>query len=778
MISKKRKCVAFGEMFLLVMFSFAIAFMFSEYVGVGSAMDEGATAGSATQAGGAGSWGRGWSDMTTGTPGAGGAGGWTPPVTPGAGGEIFSVGAKSVFVEGHGLVNDVAVMRGADGFHYANVKSVGPVVFDNGKNAWVGTAADKLPAGTVESGTLTQTAGSSPTLMQGIFGGQGFGGGVGGALFSGLVWGGIIGGAAYGIAKLMGLNDNQAKSVGLAGFAGGFAGTSLYFVGQNMLAAGMPAAQLPWVFTPMGGLLIGAGIGIAIFVLTYKEQKKELVHFECLAWEPPTGGQNCEKCNENPMMPCSEYRCRSLGQACEIVNPGTEEERCIWKSKGDTSAPHIVPWDEALSPDGLRYVPDTAVSPPNRGFKIIDSEGDNCLPAFTPLEFGVIADEPAQCKIDYEPREKYGEMRYLFGESNLFIEEHTQRLRVMSTEESNGSYIPEVGIGGTFKLWVRCIDANENGEDSAMVAFSYCVDKGPDTTQPIVEGTDIRTGMPVSFGTDNVSIEVYVNEPANCRWSRQDKAYDAMENAMDCGTETYQVNANLNYVCSGRLTGIENRQENWFYFRCMDLSTAPGGRNKMETSHPLMILGTEELTMRSVGPAEEFTGSTSVVPVLLTAETAHGANEGEAICFYSTNNEDFIPMENTGSYLHNQSQDLSNGDYTYYFRCTDGGGNSVEANTTFTVTIDTGVPSITRVLRDGSVLKIITDEEAKCYYSETNCNYNVEDGLALTYENPTNRLIHITEWAEQVTYYIKCEDYQGNQPIPDQCQIIVKASEL
>jgi len=65
--------------------------------------------------------------------------------------------------------------------------------------------------------------------------------------------------------------------------------------------------------------------------------KKELVRFECQAWEPPTGGSRCDDCNNNPLLPCSEYRCRSLGQACEIANPGTTEEKCFWKSKGDTS---------------------------------------------------------------------------------------------------------------------------------------------------------------------------------------------------------------------------------------------------------------------------------------------------------------------------------------------------------------------------------------------------------------------------------------------------------
>jgi hypothetical protein len=231
----------------------------------------------------------------------------------------------------------------------------------------------------------------------------------------------------------------------------------------------------------------------------------------------------------------------------------------------------------------------------------------------------------------------------------------------------------------------------------------------------------------------------------------------------------------LNYVCSSQLTGIVNREDNWFYFRCKDKAG-----NVMVTSYPLLLKGTEELTITKVGPVGEFVGSTTVIPVTLEVETAHGADNGNATCSFSDSESGrFIIMDNTGSsYLHNQTLDLGAGQHTYYFRCIDAGANLATNSTTFKVSVDTSKPLVTRVFKDGSVLKVITSEEAKCYYSNTNCNYNLEDGLVMLYEDATKRNVHTVEWNKAVTYYIKCEDFRGNQPSPDKCQIVAKASEL
>jgi hypothetical protein len=601
-------------------------------------------------------------------------------------------------------------------------------------------------------------------------------GGFAAHLVQGAVWGGVVSGIVRIAGSTLGLDEGVTDALSSAAFGGIMAYKGVLALGTESGGLGVlgPGSEIT-----ASASWIGLGVGIAIFVANYKKEKKELVRFECLPWEAPLGGAKCEECNGNSLQPCSEYRCKSLGQACEIVNPGTEEERCVWVHKDDVSAPKINVWDDALKPIGLEYVPDNKISPPNRGFNIL-KKPEGCLAAFTSLEFGITTDEPAQCRIDYEIGEGFDEMKFLFGESTLFLEEHTQRLKVPSPFEDGGA-VPEIHNDGTYTLYTRCIDANGNGKDSAAVAFSFCVQPGPDVAQPIIEGTSIKSGSPVRFNANEVPIEVYINEPANCRWSKQDKSYELMENEMTCGIESYQINADLNYVCSNRLTGIVNRVPNNYYFRCQDLSSAPGGRNTMERSHKLVLEGSEELLIESVGPSGEFKGSSSVVEVFLTAETAHGANEGDATCYISQDSADlnsFIAMDNSGKFKHNQSLYLPSGEYTYHFKCIDAGGNTAEDSTDFRVIVDVEGPRIARVYRAGSGLKVITNEAAKCVYSLSTCNYNFEDGLPMLQENPLKKDIHFTDWDRSKTYHIKCRDLQGNQPAPNACNIVAKGSEL
>ncbi|MBI2452486.1 hypothetical protein HYV50_05450 [Candidatus Pacearchaeota archaeon] len=634
-----------------------------------------------------------------------------------------------------------------------------------------GSGAAKTAA--AQAGAATTPAAGG--FFSNLFFGKAFSGGAVGALTSGLIWGGVVYGGIKIIGKLFGLDEGLVDSLSTAAGVGTGVGTSLYFLGQNYPSTAWAS------FTPGISALVGIGVGVGIFLATYKKEKREIVKFECLPWEPPVGGSDCEKCNNNPDMPCSEYRCKSLGQACDIVNKGTTEEKCVWINKGDTQAPKIEPWEEALKPTGLRYAPDTGISPPNRGFRILSQQG--CLDAFTKLEFGVTTDEPAQCRIDYEARSKYDEMSYLFGETNLFLEEHTQRLKVPNPFEQGigAGDVPDIYNDGSYKLYVRCMDANGNGQDSAVVAFSFCVNPGPDAKQPIIEGTSIESGKPVSFDIDKVPIEVYVNEPAECKWSRQDKAYDVMENTMNCATGTLQFNADLNYVCSGELTGIKNRENNNFYFRCKDQPGKPESqRNVMTTSFPLTLRGTQELIITKVGPNATIQGSTSVVTVNLTAETAFGAEDGKATCYIDDEiNGDFrLAMQGEKTNRHDQPLDLVAGTYTFYFKCVDAGANLAEDSTTFTVVSDFQAPKIVRVFRDGQTLKIITDEKARCSYSTTSCTYNFEDGTAMTYENVADKNVHYADWSRDVTYYIKCEDLQGNKPGPSQCQIVARGSEF
>ena len=330
-------------------------------------------------------------------------------------------------------------------------------------------------------------------------------------------------------------------------------------------------------------------------------------------------------------------------------------------------------------------------------------------------------------------------MQYFFGESNFFLQNHTQRIKLPGPDESVGELSPILENDGAFDLFIRCQDANGNVNEDAFV-FSFCVDDEPDTTPPIIEGTSIADGSPVQFGVEEVPIELFVNEPAECVWSRQDKTYDDMENSMTCDTETFQINSDLTYSCSGDLKGIVDRAENEFFFRCKD---RPGDdesdRNVNVQSFGLKLRGSQSLNILEVGPNGTLFGTSDVVPVTLNARTDDGADEGVSICYFSPTGEtdSFISMFETNGFEHNQQLDLSPGSYDYYFRCIDAGGNAAESITGFTIEVDRESPKITRVYKDGvqNALRVVTNEDAECKYSLQSCNYVFDQGLDLIYSN-------------------------------------------
>jgi len=75
-------------------------------------------------------------------------------------------------------------------------------------------------------------------------------------------------------------------------------------------------------------------------------------------------------------------------------------------------------------------------------------------------------------------------------------------------------------------------------------------------------------------------------------------------------------------------------------------------------------------------------------------------------------------------------------------------------------------------------LKIVTDENAQCFYSLNNCNFVFNEGNTLLYSNPDVKNNHYAEWKNNIIYHIKCRDLRGKEPGPNQCSIVVSAVDL
>ncbi len=609
-------------------------------------------------------------------------------------------------------------------------------------------------------------------------------------LIGSFVWAGIIGGVVYLGATLLGADPGTAKAAGLAAFSGvatfnliyrGWTGVTAFSeapvtlfgqAGQAIGAGGTPGVGGAAFWT---SAIAAIGVAIVVYALLYKKESKKIIAFSCEPWEAPLGGGDCEKCNNDVFKPCSEYRCRSLGQACQLLNKGTGNESCAWVNPRDVSSPGIAPWDAVLTKDH-KYT-DVRIRPPGSGvepgrMKIQGTEAEGCVKAFTPLQFGVVTTEPAQCKIDFNHTKNFEEMAFFMGGTNLFLYNHSERMSLPGPKNLEISS-PELKNDGTYTLYTRCKDANGN-ENLDEFAIRFCVEKGPDTTPVRIEATGIQNGAPVGFGTSSVNLDVYLNEPAECKWSREDKDYSNMENALQCSTQIFEMNANLFYPCKANLTGIRDRQVNDFFMRCKDQpGAAEKDRNVNQESFKFTLRGTEPLKIIDLKPNGTIQGAGDFVTVFLEVETAFGEHEGDAICYYSTTGKekDFIKFFETGTNKHRQRQDLAPGNYNYMMRCLDLGGNADSNSTQFTVLSDRTPPGVIRVYHDNQLLKVMTDEKSTCAYSTKDCRFSIANGIEMPYANTTE---HFSEWKTDTNFYVKCADPSGNEPQPDSCSIILR----
>ena len=605
-------------------------------------------------------------------------------------------------------------------------------------------------------------------------------------------------GLDYGTAGIVGhILQGAAIGAGIYFGLGALEGPLTDFLGQGgfnaarwALSAGWAAGEIAFGIAEAGGLagghalLLGIGVGVVaaaiVFLIAYSEEDELTVNFQCLPWQPPSGGEKCSECGKGDV-PCSEYQCRSLGLGCELLNEEGKDSVCVWVSKDDITPPVIKPLDNSL-PENYSYTPDSATSPPDKGTKIIyEGSDDGCVPSFTPLSFGISLDEPGTCKIDIERKPAFDDMSFTMS-SGIFKYNHSYSLSVPGKDnlEKEGININSENL----ELYMRCKDRNNNTNIASFV-YNLCIDPLPDTTQPVIASTNLINGGPVASGINNISFELYVNEPVKgCNWSRNDKAYSDMENKMDCsGADSISdMNGQGLFTCRTTLTGINEGAKNDYYFRCEDKANNTNQESfkfRIQGTHPLVI---DSLSLNGKPNNTKVKDSTDSVKVKLIVQTSQGYDEGASMCYYSRANSEGRPgtyrqfLNQSWTHTHSQDLYLAEGNYTYYVRCVDLGGNADVENLSFEIETDTNPPTVIRAYPEGSYLKIITGEKAECVYNtqkDISCNYAFDEGIKMTTLSDEPETEHFVSWNTESDFYIKCQDEFSNRPAPDECNIIV-----
>ena len=505
--------------------------------------------------------------------------------------------------------------------------------------------------------------------------------------------------------------------------------SAVLYIAPSIIQGG--AAFGPW------GLLVAAVIlAVAAVLQGGGETKEIIITSQCGPWTPPQGGDDCTLCDipvsEGGLAldiggnilrgyECTEYKCKSLGMACEYIseNQGTDRPKCIASEINDVNHPIIE--NAYLFGDYANLDVDFAKDK----YLIVNEK----VQPYTFFEFGIDTDEASQCKIEEATQENsftsedYDSMEMFFPDS-YFDYTHNQSWILM----------PET----KYSFYIRCTDINTRAHEAPFVV-QVETDAGVDLTPPSIEATSIKNGGYISAGATETALSVFVNEPVQyCKWSSNDVEYSIMENFFLCSGIPSSASPYFENECSTTLSVIEGT--NSYYIACED-----GAGNANTENYYFSLQSTVPLLIDYVSPNGE---TIYLENVDMQVKTSEGAESGKAVCYYNG-----IEFFDTNTSTHIQSlQGLIAGVYNYDISCVDVAGNKNESVISFTIDVDIDEPELVNIYSSESTIYFTLDEDATCeYYFE---DFNFGSGTDVSGNSFT-----LTDVDE---YYLKCQDIFGN----------------
>jgi hypothetical protein len=492
---------------------------------------------------------------------------------------------------------------------------------------------------------------------------------------------------------------------------------------------------------------------------------------ECKPWVAPKGGDDCEKCNPdfwldssgnptstNAFKACSEYRCKSYGATCGLVNKGTSEETCVGLHPYDVNSPLIDPWVEGLGDN-------TTIDNLDYGYFLRYLGGE--IPIYTPVNLAIQTNEPAQCKMSFDHSVQFDSMEPTYFGGPIYKYFHTQSIFYpSSTNVTDENLKMTEGGAKEYQVYVRCVDASGNANDADYV-IKYGVSREPDITAPIIHQTSIDRDSYLSAGANETSVTVYVNEPSTCRWALMPVAYDEMEVSNECNTNI-GIDALGFFECdmegSAKLTGLGGNTGDVknAYFKCRD---DDGNTNKEPYS--ITLRGSEILNITSIYPNGKLDVAIGEQTVVVGVTTEGGAiGDGTSTCKYTRQEsvkENVHAMDDTLEMIspkkYEKELTLPTGNHRIYVGCVDDAGNVDYAETEFSMTPDLTPPGVVKSYwNDGegiNNLVVVLNEEARC--QDSLLDFEFGEGSVMIKDG----VVHETT-TESDYYYVLCNDSYGN----------------
>jgi len=261
----------------------------------------------------------------------------------------------------------------------------------------------------------------------------------------------------------------------------------------------------------------------------------------CDIWKALPGG-DCDFCSKDPLKPCTEYKCRSLGKAC-FYNEDTETGigSCSSPVSSTLNEPLIVKFSPNSLPPGYAANEDYFVW----ADKLLEGYGITPKIKTTSFEFEVETNNDATCKVVLVPGSAYnsqsnipvgtvissGKIHRIKIDSTLleftsgllkslldvssYLEAVTSQIQSFGFQQTIPEMAPE-GMKGTLQrlmiaadarkyyYFIRCIDRyGKEDAQSMFVTFSRDIEESSPPTVTLIhpdEEDTFSTGEEISFG--------------------------------------------------------------------------------------------------------------------------------------------------------------------------------------------------------------------------------------------------------------------------------------
>lgn len=558
--------------------------------------------------------------------------------------------------------------------------------------------------------------------------------------------------------------------------AGGLGSMALQSTG-----AACTGGPVPCIVVGAIAVLVVSSFYLYLELTGLGDTREKSVRFECKPWRPPltATADQCSVCNNNVLgVPCTKYKCESLGSGCRLLNgfgeAPTGETDGVNNPVAEVSNPICVDLGKCGVTGGkpvereLKWVSSgfEPTSVDGRGGIILTDELKK-IPENSIINFTIETNDYSVCKYTYlhkEPGTFESEGEF-FNEGNYPTMNHTLAVTIPWLEDERIQ-------NDEFKLYVRCIEKCNKFINVDEYVITFPIDQTPDRTAPLIFRTEPSDPGYLAYGVNSSVVRVVTNEPAKCNYDFNQGILFGM---MVGGNGTLGTSENGEEFYSSVSVTNMKEPENQIYIKCSDNY----GNNNTEDFPLKFIKSPAPLNISTYLPEKNTLRKTEINaenPFTLSLTTIGGAFDGSSNCSWTMKRgivamggDNFVDQnQNSHSYIFNQQ--LIAGDYNVEYTCKDNANNVATAKTNFTIEKDEKAPLITRVYLESSQLKFITNENAQCFFNTTsNSNCDFDSGTEM--ESGFNTL-HAISYKTDETYYVRCKDEFNNKN--PKCAIIVK----